>query len=135
MRYEDEDADRVARVLVRVEWANGKIREYEAEDPEGFQINDPERDITLAPMRMTVQALTGPVVPMIGATSKVELSFRLRFQSNPRRALQIRTERTASRRENAATPPTRREPAAMPQLLQASPCDEDPSEDPREPSA
>lgn len=101
MRYEDEDAGKVARVLVRVEWADGKVREYEAEDPEGFQINDPERDFTLAPMRMSVQAPGSPVVPMLAATAKVDLSFRVRFQSNPRRALQIRTERTVAMRDGA----------------------------------
>ena len=42
MRYEDEDPDAVARVLVRVEYTDGRIREYEAKEPQDFQMNDPE---------------------------------------------------------------------------------------------
>ncbi len=91
MRYDDEDANRVARVLVRVEWAGGKIREYEAEDPEGFKMNDPETDLSLAPMRMSVQAAGSPVVPMMAAVPSLRLSFR----ANPRHNMHIRTERTA----------------------------------------
>lgn len=91
VRYDDEDADRVARVLVRVEWAGGKIREYEAEDPEGFKMNDPETDLRMQPMRMAVQSGGSPVVPMMAAVPELRLLFR----ANPRHNMHIRTERTA----------------------------------------
>lgn len=100
IRYEDEDANRVARVFVRVEWASGKVREYEAEDPAEFRINDPERDLSLVPMRMSVQAPGSPVVAMNAMVPRLSLSFT----ANPRRNMHIRTERTADRSRPANDP-------------------------------
>lgn len=89
MRYEDESA--VARVFVRVDYAGGRVREYEAEEPEGFEMNDPEHDFTVRPMRMAVQAPGSPVMPMTAAVP----ALRLSFTASPRRSMHIRTERTA----------------------------------------
>lgn len=99
MRYEDEDPDAVARVLVRVEWANGKIREYEAEEPQDWHMNDPETDLAFRPMGMAVQApgLRMPV-PMKAAVPHL----RLEFTAHPRHNMHIRTEATvAPSRRNA----------------------------------
>lgn len=92
MRYEDEDPDAVARVFVRVEWKDGKIREYEALEPQAFMMNDPENEMPrLAPMRMAVQSGGSPVVPMMAAVPELRLSFT----AHPRHNMVIRTERTA----------------------------------------
>ena len=40
IRYEDPDA--VAGVFVRVKWKNGRILEYQAREPEDFEMNEPE---------------------------------------------------------------------------------------------
>ena len=32
----------MTRVFVRVEYADGRIREYQAKEPQDFRINDPE---------------------------------------------------------------------------------------------
>lgn len=77
MRYTDDSA--VARVFVRVEYANGRIREYQAQEPQDFEINDPES----APSMVFSRAMS--------ATREVRLSFR----PNPRWNLHIRTEATA----------------------------------------
>lgn len=77
MRYDDED--RVTRVFVRVEYAAGKIREYQAQDPQEFRINNPED----APSMAFSQGRFG--------TREVRLSFR----PHPRWNLHIRTEATA----------------------------------------
>jgi hypothetical protein len=77
MRYTDDEA--VARVFVRVEYADGRIREYQAQEPQDFRINDPE---------------SAPSMAFSGgrfATREVRLSFR----PNPRWNLHIRTEATA----------------------------------------
>lgn len=90
--YEDEDPDRVVRVFVRVDWAGGKVREYEADGPEDFEINDPETDVSLRPMRTRVQsALGGPMMGMTMAVPRVRLSFR----GGSRVPMLIRTEATA----------------------------------------
>jgi hypothetical protein len=91
MRYEDEDSGRVARVFVRVDYADGRVREFEAPGPEGFTMNDPETDASVQPVRESVQAPGGPVMPMMVMCPTVRLSF----QGNPRRPMLIRTERTA----------------------------------------
>jgi hypothetical protein len=92
IRYEDEDPNRVLRVLVRVDWAGGKVREYEAAEPQDFKINDPETDVSFRPMRTSVQsALGGPMVGMNMAVPNLRLSFR----GNSRVPVLIRTERTA----------------------------------------
>lgn len=132
MRYDDEDPDEVTRVFVRVEWKGGKVREYEALEPQAFVMNDPENEMPrLAPMRMAVQGSGSPWVPMMAAVPELRLSFR----ANPRHNMHIRTERTASRRERPEAPPTPEVPAATPQLLQGSLSDEDPSGDLPAPTA
>lgn len=90
MRYDDEPGA-VARVLVRVDYADGRVREYEALEPEEFKMNDPETDLSFRPMRMSVQA---PGSPMMGMTAAVP-NLRLSFRANPRHQMHIRTERTA----------------------------------------
>lgn len=77
MRYTDDSA--VARVFVRVEYAGGRIREYQAREPQDFKINDPES----APSMVFSRGMS--------ATREVRLSFR----PNPRWNLHIRTEATA----------------------------------------
>lgn len=77
MRYEDDAA--VARVFVRVEYADGRIREYQAKEPQDFKINNPESAPSMA--FGGGRALTREVV--------------LRFKPHPRWNLHIRTEATA----------------------------------------
>ena len=77
MRYDDEG--RVTRVFVRVEYEGGKIREYQAQEPQDFKINDPES----APSMVFGRGMS--------ATREVRLSFR----PSPRWNLHIRTEATA----------------------------------------
>ena len=79
MRYDDEDRDRVTRVFVRVEYAGGRIREYQAKEPQDFRINNPEDAPSMAFSRGW------------SATREVRLSFR----PHPRWNLHIRTEATA----------------------------------------
>lgn len=76
MRYDD---DTVTRVFVRVEYADGRIREYQAKEPQDFKINNPED----APSMVFSRGAS--------ATREVRLSFR----PNPRWNLHIRTEATA----------------------------------------
>jgi hypothetical protein len=78
MRYEDDEG-RVTRVFVRVEYEGGKIREYQAKEPQDFEINNPES----APSMLFSRGMS--------ATREVRLSFR----PNPRWNLHIRTEATA----------------------------------------
>lgn len=77
MRYTDDSA--VARVFVRVEYADGRIREYQAKEPQDFRINNPES----APSMVFGGGMS--------ATREVRLSFRPSFRYN----LHIRTEATA----------------------------------------
>jgi hypothetical protein len=79
MRYEDENPDAVTRVFVRVEYADGRIREYQAREPQDFKINNPES----APSMVFSGGMS--------ATREVRLSFR----PSPRWNLHIRTEATA----------------------------------------
>ena len=78
-RYEPEDPDAVTRVFVRVEYADGRIREYQAKEPQDFKINDPESAPSVVFSRGT------------SATREVRLSFRPSLRWN----LHIRTEATA----------------------------------------
>ena len=71
MRYTDDKA--VARVFVRVEYADGRIREYQAQEPQDFEINNPE----YAPSMVFGRGMS--------ATREVRLSFR----PNPRWNLHI----------------------------------------------
>jgi hypothetical protein len=77
IRYTDDEA--VAFVFVRVEYADGRIREYQAKEPQDFRINNPEDAPSMAFGRG------------MSATREVRLSFR----PNPRWNLHIRTEATA----------------------------------------
>ena len=77
MRYDDDSA--VTRVFVRVEYADGRIREYQAKEPQDFEINNPES----APSMVFSRGMS--------ATREVRLSFR----PSPRWNLHIRTEATA----------------------------------------
>ena len=76
MRYDD---DTVTRVFVRVEYADGRIREYQAKEPQDFRMNDPGD----APSMVFSRGAS--------ATREVRLSFR----PSPRWNLHIRTEATA----------------------------------------
>ena len=77
MRYEDPDA--VTRVFVRVEYAGGRIREYQAKDPQDFRINDPEDAPSM----------------VFGGGRSATREVRLSFRPNLRWNLHIRTEATA----------------------------------------
>jgi hypothetical protein len=83
MRYEDEPSGAVARVFVRVEYADGRIREYQAVEPQDFQIRE---GMTMRPAQMPGTGLTG---------SAAFPSLRLSFKAHPRWNLHIRTEATA----------------------------------------
>ncbi len=87
MQHEDADPDAVARVFVRVEYADGRIREYQAKEPQDFQVSD----------SMTVRK-TGLSFPAGGGFSQLSAavpSLRLSFAAHPRWNLHIRTEATA----------------------------------------
>ena len=77
MRYEDPDA--VARVFVRVEYADGRIREYQAKDPQDFRINNPEDAPSM----------------VFGGGRSATREVRLSFRPNLRWNLHVRTEATA----------------------------------------
>ena len=90
MRYEDDSP--VTRVFVRVEWAGGKIREYDARDPQDFQMNQPESWSSASFQATGVSFSAGGIfVPQKAAVP----SLRLSFKANPRRNMHIRTEATA----------------------------------------
>lgn len=90
IRYEDPDA--VARVFVRVEWKNGKIREYQAIEPEGFEMNQPESWGSMSIRDTGIRLGTGGLfAPLKTAVSSLRMSFR----ANPRYNMHIRTEATA----------------------------------------
>lgn len=76
MRYDD---DTVTRVFVRVEYAGGRIREYQAQEPQDFEINNPESAPSM----------------VFGAGRALTREVRLRFKPHPRWNLHIRTEATA----------------------------------------
>lgn len=85
MRYEDPDA--VARVFIRVEYADGRIREYQAKEPQDFQMSD---GMTMRQSRGRVSA-GGIFVPLTNAIA----TLRLSFTAHPKHNLHIRTEATA----------------------------------------
>lgn len=93
--------DTVTRVLIRVERADGRVREYEAREPLNFTMNDPESlsSMSVMPTRMSVGA-GGGFVPFRQAVASVRLSFT----ANPRWNLHIRTERTAAPAEPEPQP-------------------------------
>jgi len=88
MHYEDEEPDKVDWVFVRVEYADGRIREYGARDPQNFTISNPESVSTMAFRR------TGLSAGGMGVVAAVP-SLSLSFTANPRQGLHIRTEATA----------------------------------------
>jgi hypothetical protein len=79
MRYDDENPDAVTRVFIRVEYADGRIREYQAREPQDFKINNPE---------------SAPSMVFSGGMSATR-EVRLSFKPSPRYNLHIRTEATA----------------------------------------
>jgi hypothetical protein len=85
MRHEDENPDAVMRVFIRYECAGGRIREYEAREPQGFEIRE----------SMSVQPARLPGAPAILAGSVALPSLSLSFTAHPRYNLHIRTEATA----------------------------------------
>ena len=90
IRYEDENADKVTRVLVVVERADGSVKEYEAREPANFMMNDPES------LSAQVIRTTGLGLPSGGGFRELMAgmpSLRLRFTANPRYNLHIRNKR------------------------------------------
>ena len=85
MRHEDEDPDAVIRVFIRYECAGGRIREYEAKEPQDFQVRE---GMSVRPAR-----LGGPGAFLAGSAMIPTLS--LSFTAHPRWNLHIRTEATA----------------------------------------
>jgi hypothetical protein len=94
IRYEDEaPADAVTRVLVVVERADGSVKEYEAREPQNWQMNDPE-SISAQVFRQTGLGL-GSGSGFRGVTAGVP-SLRLSFSAHPRYNLHIRNVRRPS---------------------------------------
>jgi len=85
IRYEPEGSAAVARVFVRVEYADGRIREYQAKEPQDFEIREG--------MTMRPALLGGPGAFLSGSAAFP--SLRLSFKAHPRWNLHIRTEATA----------------------------------------
>jgi hypothetical protein len=85
MRYGPEDLEAVARVFVRVEYADGRIREYQAKEPQDFQIRV---GMSMLPARL-------PGFGSFFAGSTAIPTLRLSFTAHPRWNLHIRTEATA----------------------------------------
>lgn len=84
MRCEDEPGA-VARVFVRVEYADGRIREYQAVEPQDFEIRE----------GMTMRPAQFPGFGAVLTGSAAFPSLRLSFKAHPRWNLHIRTEATA----------------------------------------
>jgi hypothetical protein len=87
MRYEPEDPDAVTRVFVRVEYADGRIREYQAKEPQDFKVTD---GMTMRQSKARFSA-GGIFVPLTNAVATLSMSFT----AHPRRNIHIRTEATA----------------------------------------
>ncbi len=87
MRYEPEDPDAVTRVFVRVEYADGRIREYQAKEPQRFEVSES--------MSVRKTGLSFPAGGGFSALSAAVPSLRLSFTAHPRWNLHIRTEATA----------------------------------------
>ena len=84
MRYDD---DTVTRVFVRVEYADGRIREYQAKEPQDFRMSD---GMTMRQSKARISA-GGLFVPLTNAVATLSLSFT----AHPRWNLHVRTEATA----------------------------------------
>jgi len=85
MRYTDDSA--VVRVFVRVEYADGRIREYQAKEPQDFQVRD---GMSMRQSRGRYSA-GGIFTPLTQAVATLSLSFT----AHPRWNIHIRTEATA----------------------------------------
>lgn len=97
IRYEDEtDSDAVTRVLVRVERADGSVKEYEAREPQNWEMNDPE-SVSAQVFRQTGIGIMSGSGPR-GLTAGVP-SLRLSFSAHPRYNLHIRNSRMGDRAE------------------------------------
>jgi hypothetical protein len=88
IRYDDGP-----RALVRVDYADGKVREYEARDPQDFRITDPEDISTIAFRRTGLSLGAGEG---FGAVTAGVPTLSVSFTAHPRHNMDIRTERTAS---------------------------------------
>lgn len=87
MRHESEDPDAVTRVFVRVEYADGRIREYQAKEPQDFEMRD---GMTMRQSKARFSA-GGIFVPLTNAVA----TLRLSFTAHPRFNMHTRTEATA----------------------------------------
>lgn len=87
MRYEDEHPDAVARVFIRVEYADGRIREYQAKEPQDFKVTD---GMAMRQSKGRISA-GGLFTPLTTAVATLSVSFT----AHPRWNLHIRTEATA----------------------------------------
>jgi hypothetical protein len=84
MRYDD---DTVTRVFVRVEYADGRIREYQAKEPQDFQVTD-GMTMRQSKARFSAGGLFVPLKNMVA-------TLRLSFTAHPRHNIHVRTEATA----------------------------------------
>jgi hypothetical protein len=92
IRYEDETSpDTVTRVVVRVERADGTVKEYEAREPQAFEMSDPE-SFSAQVFRQTGLGIMSAGGAR-GLTAGVP-SLRLSFTAHPRYNLHIRNSRT-----------------------------------------
>lgn len=89
MRYND---DTVTRVFVRVEYRDGRIREYQAREPQDFQMNQPE---SMSSMVFSPAGFAISVGGLFKAPTMGSPSLRMSFTANPRHDMDIRTEATA----------------------------------------
>ena len=85
MRYDGEG--HVTRVFVRVEWEGGRIREYQAQEPQDFDLKE-SMTATQSKGRYSAGGLFAPLSMAVPA-------LRLSFTAHPRWNLHIRTEATA----------------------------------------
>jgi hypothetical protein len=91
IRYEDETAsDMVTRVVVRVERADGTVKEYEAREPQAFEMNDPESFAAQVFRSTGLGFMSGG--GFRGLTAGVP-SVRLSFTAHPRHNLHITNSR------------------------------------------
>jgi hypothetical protein len=87
MRYEDAGPDAVVRVFIRVEYAGGRIREYQAREPQDFKVADG----ISSPQSKARFSAGGIFVPLTQAVASLSLSFT----AHPRHNIHVRTEATA----------------------------------------
>ena len=92
IRYEDETpSDAVTNVTIRVERADGSVKEYEAREPQNWQMNDPE-SIGAQVLRTTGLGIAGGFGGITQLRAGVP-SLRLSFTAHPRHNLHIRNVR------------------------------------------